>query len=236
MKSDVREGQLPRGAGTAGDVAIVPAASVLVLRDHPLEVLMIRRHKRSSFVPDAWVFPGGAVDTSDAALGDGSELATMRVAAARELFEETGIWPGAPLAQSEERRNELLAGRTSFASLVEQAPIDLGRFVWTSRWITPAGVPKRFDTYFFLTEAGRDVVATAENSEAVEVIWISPAEALRREGDGNFPMVFPTIKHLEAITSFDSVAALLESRRDADIPTTRPILEDDHGRKRIVLP
>jgi 8-oxo-dGTP pyrophosphatase MutT (NUDIX family) len=236
MKTEVRDDQLPRGAGTAGDVAVIPAASVLVLRDRPLEVLMIRRHKRSSFVPDAWVFPGGAVDGSDAAIGNGSELATMRVAAARELFEETGIWAGAPLADSDGQRIALLQATMTFASLVARAPIDFDRFVWTSRWITPVGVPKRFDTYFFLTEAGRDVVATPENAEAVEVTWISPREALRREGEGAFPMVFPTIKHLEAITAFDSVPVLLDSRRGVEIPTTRPILEDDHGRKRIVLP
>jgi len=39
----------------------IPAASAIVLRDGPLEVLMMRRPARSSFVPDAWVFPGGAV-------------------------------------------------------------------------------------------------------------------------------------------------------------------------------
>ncbi len=236
MKTDVRDDQLPRGAGTAGDVAVIPAASVLVLRDRPFEVLMIRRHKRSSFVPDVWVFPGGAVDPSDAAIGNRSELATMRAAAARELFEETGIWPGAPLAQSDAQRKALLEGTVAFASLVAQAPIDFDRFVWNSRWITPVGVPKRFDTYFFLTEVGRDVVATPENEEAVEVTWISPQDALRLEAEGAFPMVFPTIKHLEAITAFDSVPILLDSRRGVDVPTTRPILEDDHGRKRIVLP
>jgi len=73
------------------EVAAVPAASVLVLRDGPLEVLMMRRRADASFVPNAWVFPGGAVDEEDRALGDGSELSTMRIAAARELFEETGV-------------------------------------------------------------------------------------------------------------------------------------------------
>ena len=45
-------------------VTPVPAASVILLRDDPLEVLMILRHEKSSFVPNAWVFPGGAVDAS----------------------------------------------------------------------------------------------------------------------------------------------------------------------------
>ena len=230
----VPDKNLPKGAGTAGEVPIVPAASVMLLRDLPLEVLMIRRHIKSSFVPDTWVFPGGAVDKEDAALGDGSELATMRVAAARELFEETGIWLGGAASGSE--RRELLEGRVSFASLLAKKPIDFDRFVWTSRWITPAGVPKRFDTYFFLAESGRDVTATPENREATEAVWISPSDAIRRETEGSFPMIFPTIKNLEAIRGFDSVEALLASRRGVQIPTTRPILELSGGLKRIVLP
>src|SRR4029077_15220855 len=78
MAEIVRDDQLPAGAGTAREVVPIPAASVLLLRDDPLEVLMIRRHERSSFVPNAWVFPGGAVDEADAALSDGSIVNTMR--------------------------------------------------------------------------------------------------------------------------------------------------------------
>ena len=66
----------------------IPAASVLLLRDDPLEVLMILRHEKSSFVPGAWVFPGGAVDPSD---GEPGTLEAARNAAVREVFEETAI-------------------------------------------------------------------------------------------------------------------------------------------------
>ena len=66
----------------------IPAASVLLLRDDPLEVLMILRHEKSSFVPNAWVFPGGAVDPSD---GEPGSLEAARNAAIREVLEETAI-------------------------------------------------------------------------------------------------------------------------------------------------
>jgi len=232
--TNVPDNQLPRGAGSAGEVPIVPAASVIAVRDSPLEVLMIRRHIKSSFVPDTWVFPGGAVDKEDAALGDGSELSTMRVAAARELFEETGIWLGG--TSSQESRRDLLDGRVSFAALLAKTSIDFERLVWTSRWITPAGVPKRFDTYFFIAKIGRDAVATPENREATETAWITPSDAIQREAEGTFPMVFPTIKNLEAIAGFNDVGSLLASRYGMKIPTTRPILELSGGLKRIVLP
>ncbi len=55
----------------------------------------------------------------------------------------------------------LLAASVAFRDLVAEAPLDLAKLVWTSRWITPAGIPKRFDTYFFLAAVSRDAVATA---------------------------------------------------------------------------
>ena len=173
----------------------IPSASAIVLRDDPIEVLMMRRHAQSSFVPDAWVFPGGALEESDIARAEGDLLNAMRYCAARELREETGVDLGEPL--------------------------DLEKLVWTSRWITPQGLPKRFDTYFFLTCAGRDVVATPNRAEAVDVVWISPAEAIERE---DFKIVFPTLKNLEALVGFRSVAELIESRRDAVIEPVEPVL------------
>ena len=160
----------------------LPAASLIVLRDAPLEVLMIRRNARASFVPDFWVFPGGMVEPADG--GD------LRVTAIRETREETGI-------------------------VID----DPDRLVWTSRWITPVGVPKRFDTYFYLAEVPRDVTVTIDNAEVVDHVWITPADALK-----TLKMVFPTIKNLEALLGFESAAALIESRRGAVIEPVQPIL------------
>ena len=191
-------------------VAPIPAASIILLRDEPFEILMIRRHEKSSFAPDVWAFPGGVMEESDRNAGRGILLNAMRIAAARELFEETGISLG--------------------------SPVDLERLVWTARWITPEGLPKRFDTYFFLACVGRDTVTTLQRTEAVDSIWISPADAVQRHIAGSFPLVFPTLKNLEAIVGFRSASELIETRRRAEVPTTRPILVVENGQKKIVLP
>jgi len=100
------------------DAALVPApprpaATVVLLRDAEggPEALLLRRHRRSGFAADAWVFPGGVVDESDRAreatgrldgpspaewarrlqVGDPAEAAGYVMAAIREAFEETGI-------------------------------------------------------------------------------------------------------------------------------------------------
>ncbi|MFL6248750.1 MAG: NUDIX hydrolase [Thermoanaerobaculia bacterium] len=202
-------------------IAPLHAASVIVLRDDPFEVLMLRRHEKSSFVPNAWVFPGGIAEESDA---QGSLLDTMRVTGVRETFEETGVWLGAPLADAERKRRELLDGKIAFREIIDEAPLDLTRLVWTSRWITPVGIPKRFDTYFFLAVVSRDAVATAEQNEVVEVTWIHPSAALAKHAAREMQMVFPTLRNLEAITGFATAAELLEARRGATIEAIEPVL------------
>jgi len=207
------------------EVEAVPAASVIVLRDSPLEVLMMRRTETASFVPNMWVFPGGAVEQLDREIarerGDGSMLGRMRVAGARELFEETGVWLGAPLENAESKRRRLLAGITSFRQLLDESPIDFEQLVWTSHWITPHGVPKRFDTYFFLAKVSRNVEATIANAEAVETAWITIDDAL-----ATLKMIFPTIKNLEALRGFTTADELIASRRGAKITPVQPVLVD----------
>ena len=64
------------------------AATVILLRGggDALEVLLVRRTPKARFMGGVWVFPGGAVDTTE---GEGD--AAHRVAAVRELEEEAAI-------------------------------------------------------------------------------------------------------------------------------------------------
>jgi 8-oxo-dGTP pyrophosphatase MutT (NUDIX family) len=69
-----------------------PAASIVLLRrggkhsDRALEVLLLKRAESAKFMPNVWVFPGGAVDPED-----GESEAGYRACAVRELREEAGI-------------------------------------------------------------------------------------------------------------------------------------------------
>jgi len=108
--------------------------------------------------------------------------------------------------------------------------------VLTSRWITPDGLPKRFDTWFFLAQVPADVQVRLQESEAVDYRWIHPREALTQSEAGGFPMVFPTIRNLEAIAGFSSPEEMLAARRGAKIEAIKPVLIIEDGRKKIVLP
>jgi 8-oxo-dGTP pyrophosphatase MutT (NUDIX family) len=64
------------------------AATVILLRGgaRTLEVLLVKRTPEARFMGGVWVFPGGAVDTSE---GEGDDA--HRAAAIRELREEAAI-------------------------------------------------------------------------------------------------------------------------------------------------
>ncbi len=204
------------------EVTPLLSASVIVLRDGPLEVLMLRRLDTASFVPSLWVFPGGVAEPADFE-GTADTVDAMRVTAARELFEEAGVWLG-PVPPNDEQRKALLAGKVAFREL---GTPELGRLILTSHWITPIGVPKRFDTYFFLAKVDRDVVATHHEEEATEMRWIAPPEAIE-----TLDIIFPTRKNLEALAGFATADALIDARRGAEIPVIQPIIVD----KKIRLP
>jgi 8-oxo-dGTP pyrophosphatase MutT (NUDIX family) len=112
----IPESQLPVGFAERLDAEPVPArpaATVVLVRDAATgpEALLLRRHNRSGFAADAWVFPGGVVDDADMdpalpvlcdgptpeewaerlELSDTGVAYGYAVAALREAFEETGI-------------------------------------------------------------------------------------------------------------------------------------------------
>lgn len=79
---------LPDDAGRSPDVDAHLAASAIILRGDPFEVLLIRRHERSSFLPGSWVFPRGRTEEQDRRE---NHLATMKACAIRKIREGTGI-------------------------------------------------------------------------------------------------------------------------------------------------
>jgi 8-oxo-dGTP pyrophosphatase MutT (NUDIX family) len=105
-----------------------------------------------------------------------------------------------------------------------------------SRWITPEEVVVRFDTWFFVTEAPPGTEANVDGSECVDVRWLRPAEALEAGNRGDLTLVFPTIKHLEALAGFPSVAAALDKARAHEVVPVQPRVVVRDGAAEILLP
>jgi 8-oxo-dGTP pyrophosphatase MutT (NUDIX family) len=123
--------------------------------------------------------------------------------------------------------------------LREEAGIDLPKeaeVVLWSRWITPKEVKVRFDTWFFVAEAPASAVARVDGSECVDFRWLRPAVALETFRRGELMLVFPTIKHLEALAEAGSVADALENARTREVVPVQPRVLIRGDEAEIVLP
>ena len=103
--------------------------------------------------------------------------------------------------------------------------------------MTPVGPPRRYDTRFFMVEAPLDQIASHDGEETVSSLWVTPTEALERHYRGELEMIFPTIRTLTELATFDSVAqmrSVFRARRD--IPRREPVLIERDGDIVPVLP
>lgn len=247
--------------------AVVPraAATTLVLRDGAdgsAEVLMVRRSLQASFMPGAYVFPGGAVDAADAAAAgacDDDASALVRrigavtqvgelalayaVAGLRECFEECGLWLGAPDARAADwpALRARLHGGEPFGAIAAAAGLPLATRAlqpW-SHWVTPLGLPKRFDTLFFVAAAPRGQEPSVDEGETTTLAWVQPAAALAAYARGEFPMEFATVRTVESLVAHaggGTGALLAEGAARRSLPPLHPRLNcDAEGRIRGVL-
>ena len=67
-----------------------------------------------------------------------------------------------------------------------------------SRWITPAQVKTRFDTWFFVVEAPGGAQPRVDGAECVDFRWIRPQDALEEFAAKRLQLVFPTIEAANA--------------------------------------
>jgi 8-oxo-dGTP pyrophosphatase MutT (NUDIX family) len=105
-----------------------------------------------------------------------------------------------------------------------------------SRWITPAEVKVRFDTWFFAAEVAAGTVATADGGECVDARWLRPADALAAHERDELMLVFPTIKHLELLSESTSVAQTLAAAQKRPVTTILPKVVTRDGAAEVLLP
>jgi len=139
--------------------------------------------------------------------GEGDGDAAHRVAAVRELREEAAI------------------------TLAD--PDELVKF---SRWITPEEVQIRFDTHFFLALLPPGQEPQVDGEECVDLGWFTPRAALDAHRAGEIVLVFPTIKHLEQLSEFACVDALMEHARGREVLPVQPRVVLEGEVARILLP
>ena len=148
------------------------------------------------------------------------------------------VFPGGAVDRDEGRGDPALRA-AAIRELEEEAGISIGdpsELVPFSRWITPAEVKIRYDTWFFLTPLPAGAHARVDGSEVVDARWYSPTGALEARTRGELFLVFPTIKHLEQLSAFESADALLAHARGREVHPVEPRVIMHGETARIVLP
>jgi 8-oxo-dGTP pyrophosphatase MutT (NUDIX family) len=170
------------------------AATVILLRDRftAPRILMGQRGAKAVFMPNKFVFPGGAVDADDANIALAAPLPetcatrltedadptlahAITVAAVREVWEETGLI----LGQKGDWAGDIPDDWTTFAATGHVPRASNMQFVF--RALTPPGRPRRFDARFFLVDA--DHIASdpddfsAASDELSHLQWVPLSEA-----------------------------------------------------------
>src|ERR1043166_4956409 len=77
-----------------------------------------------------------------------------------------------------------------------------------SRWVTPEGLPKRFDTWFFAAPAGDDAVQV-DGGEIHEHRWLTPSRALAEQRAGAIELPPPTFVTLMQLAAHRGAAETL---------------------------
>ena len=232
------------------------------------EVLFVERRPESRAFAGAHVFPGGIVDDADAdarfqgaspclgaveaaaRLGESPARAlAFFVAAIRELFEETGVLlartggaltltDAATAARLRARREELLAGTTTFVDVVADERLELATdsLRYFSRWITPVNAPRRYDAGFFVALLPEGQEAVHDARETCATAWLPPTAALADAAAGRIVLAPPTVRTLDELAALASPARILaaaDSRRVTAI-LPKPVQVD--GRMAILYP
>ncbi|MEB1806958.1 MAG: NUDIX domain-containing protein [Bacillaceae bacterium] len=215
-------------------MAVIPKpASTVVLMDQFSRVYLTKRPKTMKFLGGFYVFPGGTVETEDYIAGsdyiknhDPSETFSVAhyVAAARELFEEIGIFLGTrkggqPAYFTEDQemnyRRLLVEGKLSFLHLLRQEHcyLNLDDLRYFGYRLTPKASSFRFDTRFFLAKLPKGQTPKPDLHEVDEAFWIAPEDALALYEKGELPMVSPTIVSLRTLVNHQKGDPLMMPER-----------------------
>jgi glyoxylase-like metal-dependent hydrolase (beta-lactamase superfamily II) len=113
--------------------------------------------------------------------------------------------------------------------------LDLRGLLYTGHWLTPPGMPKRWDARFFTTRAPAGQVAVADGGEAQSLLWVQPQGAL--QPDSGLKLL-PAMRHTlgELIPHADTEAVLRSMAARTQVPRHMPRRGRTSAGLRIVLP
>jgi 8-oxo-dGTP pyrophosphatase MutT (NUDIX family) len=168
-------------------------------------------------------------------VGGADAAVAMLVAAVRETFEEAGVLltrqdgalaGAAALPTDLERTRALMAARDGAYDwrgwlARHDLVLDLDALAMWSWWVTPKGLPRRYDTRFLVAGMPAGQTATHDAVETTSMRWIPPATALAAHADGRLHVIFPTRRTLEQLAAHRDAASVLAAARSGEVDLRR---------------
>jgi 8-oxo-dGTP pyrophosphatase MutT (NUDIX family) len=219
----------------------------------PPLVLLLGRPSQAAFAPGTQAFPGGSVDEADRdpawepdftaglrSSWDQRAGLPVRIAAIRETFEECGVLlarrrGGEPCSAQEVAdlspyRDRIRQGEPGlFRTALAEAGLlpAVATIIFCADWVSPDGLPRRFDARFFLAElpAGQEALPDSLG-EHESLRWADPSLALEEAMRGTTQLLPPTRSVLSELALSTSVVEALERAKIGTVDTVRPRLQD----------
>lgn len=168
---------------------------------------------------------------------DGDKALGLYFTAIRETFEEAGVLSAQyKSGQSVDFNNEAEAlrfaghrkmlheGRISLLDIADKENLlfSLDMLVPYAHWITPEVESKRFDTRFFIARPPKGQTPIHDSVEMTESLWITPQEALERQGRGQLLLMPPTLITITELALFDSIEEVFAETAKKNIQIIMP--------------
>ena len=228
-------------ADKAPSVPARPSATIMLVRDgrDGIEVFMVVRDRPMDGAMGAVVFPGGKVDDEDRSPAWGPLMPPQPrpdlpywLAALRETFEEAGVViarprgatigdvaPATARSIAAAHRARLLDRKTTFAEIIGGAGLvpAFDHMVHFAHWQTPHGLPKRFDTHFFLVSAPDGQEPTPDGREMVDCFWARPGQIVDEANSGKRMLVPATRFNLDLLAQSRTVADAMTATRARNV-------------------
>lgn len=191
------------------DNPAIPAATLVVMREVAAGPPELLMVER----PRSMAFAGGMMvfpggRIDPADWQDGGSLEqAARAAAVRETREETGL------------------------------AIASAALVLFARWRPDFVKHRRFDTFFFLSEAPADAgPLIPQPGECERALWVTAADMLAEIAEGRASAIFPTIRNLERLALFTSFAEARDHALAYPVETISPWIEEADGVRWLTIP
>ena len=174
-------------------VEIRPAATVVLLRDEPDGLHTLLLRRNSALGFAAGAWVfPGGRVEPEEIAAAPDELEAARVAAVRETLEEA------------------------------QLRVKERTLCYYSHWTTPALMPKRYATWFFVARAPDDHAVTVDGSEIHDHLWVRPAEAMEKHRREEIELMPPTYITLLELAQCAHAAEVLERIARRTVPVFEP--------------